>query len=249
MPVVQASPVRSQRSHARTNSEPYYEDVDPRFAIEEPSDDGFARDASNNLPRALTPGGLGGAVQTPGSFVASHVPGGFPVTPAGGLPPRSQSYGFSNARPQHDPGYLHPRYVQGSGAVGTGDSGEPSPIDSYDDTRDGGSGGANSERASETSHFTSISERPVNPNWAPPPGSQSGGSERGAAAGYGYGAAVQQQRRREDMILGGNPDFALPGMGPGASGRNRAGSRGATGSAVGPGVGVAAGGRYPTGQM
>ncbi|KAL3475078.1 SUR7/PalI family-domain-containing protein [Aspergillus californicus] len=55
-----------------------------------------------------------------------------------------------------------------------------------------------SPAASEVSHFTSISERPVNPNWHPPPMPAQ---------------AVQQKR---DVLLENNPDFDLrAGMGGG----------------------------------
>ena len=75
--------------------------------------------------------------------------------------------------------------------------------------------GALSPAMSDTSNFTSVSQRGVNPNWRPPPG-------------YGPGSATgaPQQRRNEqnDMILGQNPDFMLPGMrGPSRGGRGRGG--------------------------
>ncbi|KAL2831099.1 SUR7/PalI family-domain-containing protein [Aspergillus cavernicola] len=55
-----------------------------------------------------------------------------------------------------------------------------------------------SSAASEVSHFTSISERPINPNWRPPPMPAQ---------------AVQQKR---DVLLENNPDFDLrAGMGRG----------------------------------
>lgn len=55
-----------------------------------------------------------------------------------------------------------------------------------------------SPAASEVSHFTSISERPINPKWRPPPMPAQ---------------AVQQKR---DVLLENNPDFDLrAGMGAG----------------------------------
>jgi hypothetical protein len=48
-----------------------------------------------------------------------------------------------------------------------------------------------SPAASEVSHFTSISERPINPRWRPPPMPAQ---------------AVQQKR---DVLLENNPDFDL----------------------------------------
>ncbi|KAG9809630.1 hypothetical protein KCU98_g21791, partial [Aureobasidium melanogenum] len=63
--------------------------------------------------------------------------------------------------------------------------------------------GALSPAMSDTSNFTSVSQRGVNPNWRPPPG-----------YGPGSSTGLPQQRRNEqnDMILGQNPDFMLPGM-------------------------------------
>ena len=65
---------------------------------------------------------------------------------------------------------------------------------------------------SDTSNFTSISQRGVNPDWAL--------SQRGPP-GAGYGGPPPQ--RPQDSLLAGNPDFAVPGMSaPGAYGRHRA---------------------------
>ncbi len=223
--------------HARSSSEPYYEDVDPRFAVEEPPDDGYARDST--LPNALTPGGHVNPVSTPGAFVNTHVPGGFPMSPpAVGTP---GSYGFPNPNanrmqasyPQHDTGYLHPRYTSGGG-ISPPESGSlgDSSMEQQDGTRSPAE--ASSERASEASHFTSISERPVNPNWRP-------GSEQ---MGPSFGAGLAPQRRQQDVILGANPDFSIHGMGVGRGARERAGSRSAT-AASNFGGGFTPGGRYP----
>ncbi|KAI9371194.1 SUR7/PalI family-domain-containing protein [Aspergillus egyptiacus] len=55
-----------------------------------------------------------------------------------------------------------------------------------------------SPAASEVSHFTSISERPINPNWRPPP------------------MPAQAAQRKRDVLLENNPDFDLrAGMGQG----------------------------------
>lgn len=61
---------------------------------------------------------------------------------------------------------------------------------------------------SQGSHFTSISERPVNPNWprtAPPP------------------PAVSRGPRVQDVVLDANPDFELPVAGRGRGGGARYG--------------------------
>ena len=199
--------------HKRAGSEPYYEDVDPRFAVEEPSDDGFRESGplGGGMPVALTPGGM-----PPGSI--SHLPGSYPITPGA-----QQGY-----QPRMNPEYLHPSYTTGgsSGANDSHSSDNEASVDAQHPS--GGSFDGASERLSEASHFTSISERPVNPNWRPPPGSTG-----------------PEPRRQQDMILTGNPDFSIPGMGRG--GRGRAGTGPMAASAVGgPSNGLTGAGRYPT---
>lgn len=124
---------------------------------------------------------------------------------------------------------------------------------SYDDLPDG----SRSPAASEASHFTSVSQRPVNPAWRP---------EMGTAAGQLLPYAGQPARRpmrQEDVILeanAANPDFAIPGGMPGRGrGRGRGGpgmngrGRGAPGggsppqgaSMLGQGPGIGGQSRYP----
>ncbi|TIA63969.1 pali-domain-containing protein [Aureobasidium pullulans] len=75
--------------------------------------------------------------------------------------------------------------------------------------------GALSPAMSDTSNFTSVSQRGVNPNWRPPPG-------YGPGPGPVPGPSQQRRNERNDMILGQNPDFMLPGMrGPSRGGRGR----------------------------
>ncbi|KZM19886.1 uncharacterized protein EKO05_0004317 [Ascochyta rabiei] len=86
---------------------------------------------------------------------------------------------------------------------------------SYDDLPDG----SRSPAASEASHFTSVSQRPVNPNWRPEMGAPAGNF--GPYNGRGGGRPM----RPEDVILdanAANPDFAIPGVGMGR-GRGRGG--------------------------
>lgn len=231
--------------HQRAPSEPYYEDVDPRFAVLEPSDDGYNRDSA--LPTTLTPGGHinpGGTtpssgtldrMMTPNAVVNSTIPGGYPSEPGA-----HTSYGFPNRMPapQHNPDYLYPAYPSGGQPANNfhSSNNDSRPVletnNSTDMLADGSSGGG-SERASEGSHFTSISQRPVNPNWR---GSMSGGV-------VSPSAASAAQRRRDDAILTANPDFSIPGIG--TSSRNRAGSRAAT-AATNVGGGLTPMGRYPT---
>ena len=118
---------------------------------------------------------------------------------------------------------------------------------SYDDLPEG----ARSPAASEASHFTSVSQRPVNPNWRP---------EMGAPAGQFAPFAPGPPRRpmrQEDVILeanAANPDFAIPGAGRGR-GRGRGGPMGGRGrggamnmppaTMMGPGPGLSNQSRYP----
>ncbi|KAJ4992724.1 hypothetical protein SVAN01_01770 [Stagonosporopsis vannaccii] len=115
---------------------------------------------------------------------------------------------------------------------------------SYDDLPDG----SRSPAASEASHFTSVSQRPVNPAWRPEMGAPAGNF--GPYNGRGGGRPM----RPEDVILdanAANPDFAIPGVGMGR-GRGRGGFRGGRGRGIqppatmmGPQGGLQAPGRYP----
>ncbi|MCJ1354932.1 MAG: regulator of ime2 [Icmadophila ericetorum] len=83
------------------------------------------------------------------------------------------------------------------------------PTSSYESIQEG----SRSPAASDGSHFTSISQRGVNPDWRPPP-------PQGYQDGVPNRRPVQQQR---DVLLQGNPDFELPGVGAGARGPRRGG--------------------------
>lgn len=241
LPPIAASPPMGGPNRARGDSGSYYEDVDPRFAVEEHS-------PPPNVPSALTPGGM------PPGAISRGIPGGFPGTPGPGHGPQ----GYSGQRmqspslPPQNTEYLHPSYLHAQGAgSNTGGAGanDLSPRSdrqilatdsitplgsSQEDLPEGArSPGQGSERASEASHFTSISQRPVNPNWRPV-GNHPGASMMGSTASG-------MQRRREDVILTANPDFAIPGIGRGGA----RGGRAARGS-VPPSTGLTPGGRYPT---
>ncbi|KAI9781203.1 MAG: regulator of ime2 [Peltula sp. TS41687] len=89
---------------------------------------------------------------------------------------------------------------------------------------------ARSPAQSDTSHYTSVSQRGVNPNWQPP-------SPQG-----GVVPPRQVQRPQRDMLLAGNSDFELPG-GP-SRGRAPGGNMpNPTGQG---GVAMTSGSRYPT---
>jgi len=92
---------------------------------------------------------------------------------------------------------------------------------------------------SEASHFTSVSQRPVNPLFLP------GGP--GDAGTYPLVIRKAAQQRR-DMILEGNPDFELPNARPG---RGRGGTTRLVGGRVPPPVPalIGQGSRYPGGDI
>lgn len=110
---------------------------------------------------------------------------------------------------------------------------------SYDDLPDG----SRSPAASEASHFTSVSQRPVNPNWRP---------DMGAPAGQFAPYNGRRPMRQEDVILeanAANPDFAIPGRGRGRGrgGRGRGGGMGPLlpATMIGQGPGLSNQSRYP----
>lgn len=102
--------------------------------------------------------------------------------------------------------------------------------------------GGRSPTGSEISHYTSVSQRGVNPRWRPgsedprnmpPPNSmRKPVPPRGSGVGHsmGGGGAAGPARSR-DVLLQGNPDFEIPGMRP--PGRNFGPSRGGGGGGGG----------------
>ena len=137
--------------------------------------------------------------------------------------------------------------------------------------------GARSPAESETSNFTSVSQRGVNPNWRPgvdgqgafgsyAPGPGPAGVPYGGATGVGrkpVGGGSREAQMKREVLLTGNPDFEIPGMGAprrvggggGGGPRGGGGIGGAMrgGAMRGPGMGMGfgasmvsgEGGRYP----
>ena len=91
--------------------------------------------------------------------------------------------------------------------------------------------GPRSPAASISSHFTSVSQRGINPRWQPGPQQDNGGG------GYGDGHARRNRAPRNDQMnfLSGNPDFELP--------VSRSGRRNGPGGIGGTGIDM--GSRYP----
>lgn len=107
--------------------------------------------------------------------------------------------------------------------------GQLDPSSSYESIQEG----ARSPAASDTSHFTSISQRGVNPNWRPPP------NATGMMGGVPNRRPLQQPPQQRD-VLNTNPDFEIPGGRPGRSGSS---------PTVAPGGMPGGGGRYPTNDI
>lgn len=127
-----------------------------------------------------------------------------------------------SARNASNNAYLHPHSAQPDMGNGSDDPHQEIPS------------GSRSPATSDTSHFTSVSQRGVNPNWRPPPGMGPGGANGGAWA-------RRPVPRQEDVILEANPDFALPT--PGKLRANSMGAARARQAATAPSM--LAGSRYP----
>ncbi|OJD17577.1 hypothetical protein AJ78_02328 [Emergomyces pasteurianus Ep9510] len=87
---------------------------------------------------------------------------------------------------------VEPRFAKPAdmpAALTPGSTGELQTRSSFEDLPEG----AHSPAASETSHFTSISQRGVNPKWRSPE------TER-----------RREKQIRQDILLGSNPDFEIP---------------------------------------
>lgn len=163
---------------------------------------------------------------------------GPPITAAGlpnalavGPPAPQRTAHVPTSNPDYNPNNLHP---MGS---------HPDVRDLRQESQESLQEGQRSPATSDASHFTSVSQRGINPNWRPPPGSM--------GPGMGPGRGPPPNRNNNDILLNANPDFSLPGMGP--AGRGRGGFRGRGGSGMGrqsPAMGMGGGGlgqpsRYP----
>lgn len=213
-PIAQHDSMPAPR-HVRSGSEHYYEDVDPRFASD-PHVDAGADQRASGLPSALQPG-ANAAYRMPSPTsnppiptIVNHSPPSQSSLPSG--PPVAMPTDHLNSTPPLD---------DGTGAIG-GDSNETLPA------------GMRSPTGSDTSHFTSISQRGINPAWRPGPGSYSNGPGTTVSAA---------QRRRDDVVLAANPDFSLPGLQAGRGGRGRRGGPLPRGGGVA--TGLTPSGRYP----
>lgn len=172
--------------------------------------------------------------------------------PKSSLPERSSDYyedvdpRFAESAPSHQPPQLASSLMPGGfsasnpNLLAAPNYSDPTlpRASSFDELPEG----ARSPAASEASHFTSVSQRPVNPNWRP---------DMGAPAGQFPPFPGRRAMRPEEVILqanAANPDFAIPGRGNGR-GRGRGRGRGITppvpATVTGPGAGLSNQSRYP----
>ncbi|KAJ4374242.1 hypothetical protein N0V83_002983 [Neocucurbitaria cava] len=196
-------------------------------AQKNPSDQTLTTLNNSNSSRGLSP-----IQDSPVELPAQLSQVGAPTSRA---PERSSDY-YEDVDPRFaEPARINPPPTMPSSLMPGGFSSNPNLLsasnisdpnlprtNSYDELPEG----SRSPAASEASHFTSVSQRPVNPQWHP---------EMGAPAGqfqpYNAGRGPP---RREDVILeanAANPDFAIPGAG---RGRGRGRGRGGRGGALGP---------------
>lgn len=202
--------------HARGGSQDWVDDVDPRFAEHPPVDSNSQQDQHTALPSALTPG-ANNAYRMPSPTSNPPIPSIVNHSPS---PTFSRNDGDATLG-------------SGLGATmtRTDNSNSTPSLEDRADSNENLPTGMRSPTGSDTSHFTSISQRGINPAWRPGPGSNYGAGSTASAA----------QRRREDVILTANPDFSLPGMTPGRGrGRGRGIPRGRAMTGLTPA------GRYPT---
>lgn len=164
-----ADMISSRATAVPRPSDSYYEDVAPAF-------DNTRMPNTHAHPAALTPGGT----PMPPSLFPLQIPEQ-PVHQHQQRQPQPQPQPQYQHQHQHQHQYhQHQHQHQQTEAEALRD-------------------GQRSPAMSTTSNFTSISQRPLNPNWQP-----------------GYAPPMPAQRRgpTSSQLLGGNPDFELPGVGP-----------------------------------
>jgi len=214
---IQGSPaIDLSRSPPSDGLATYVEDVDPRFA-----DNGPTRTSSLLPPGSYRPHSSSNnmPVRFPANNTIHH------SSSANDLRQPPMIFANDNQQPiQYTP---QQRFLRPQPVVGSNDY----LLTSYD-SLPLTSGQRSPGNISESSHFTSVSQRGINPAWRPrgrgPPGPS-----------------------REDIILDANPDFALPpgrggfrgrGRGKGSLGGFGPGRAGSLPNELGPGGG---GGSYP----
>lgn len=203
--------------------------MDPRFASDPHVDSGSDHDQHTALPSALTPG-ANAAYRMPPSTSNPPIP---TIVNHSSSPVLSPAGGADGADASHDPssGLMVAPMTRTDLAHST-----PSLEERDRDSNENLPAGMRSPTGSDTSHFTSISQRGINPAWRP----------SGPPSALGTSTASAAQRRREDVILTANPDFSLPGIMPGrGAGRGRGRGGGGGVPRGGAATGLTPAGRYP----
>lgn len=260
----------------RPGSDSYYEDVDPRFAQDPDHPSEHPSNRQSGIPGALTPGP--GQQSNPQHNGAYRMPSPQLPAPISSLDTRSTSVvthdhdhlspaqtvvlngideegrpttnnSNSDSSLEHSQNRLSSTSASPQRALSQADSDITSPQYPSGYLEPIPDGARSPGEASESSHFTSVSQRGVNPNWRPGPGGPPG-HFHGLAAYQGVGnsgvsSASAAMRRKEDVILSANPDFSLPGVG--LPGRGRGRGRGGRGGMMIPpsATGLTPAGRYP----
>ncbi|KAF1809895.1 pali-domain-containing protein [Eremomyces bilateralis CBS 781.70] len=252
---IQASPTPSSPPPHNQSPSNYYEDVEPRFAQ-------AGKSGGSGLPTSLAAGPQSKSPPpNTGTPVNNNI--SYPASDDGGF---DNNMSTSNVAPQGstqapnlDPRIeaSDPTIVPQSSSHSLSNLPESDlnlPRVPSDETI------SRSPAISETSNFTSISQRGINPAWRPTgsPGPMSSaprhyaGDFRGRGGyddGYGgYKSPLPRGPSRQDMLLESNPEFTIPG--PAGRGRGRGRGRGVRGRGRGvsidPGIGlIGGGGRYP----
>ncbi|OJD20599.1 hypothetical protein ACJ73_08066 [Blastomyces percursus] len=176
--IVRSHPEEQVNQHDRSSISPYNEQMEyipPRAAWEEP-----LREPTLPVIARQSPSPHGHAYESRSL-----------ERPAGDAtqPPIARSTSQGDYYEDVEPRFAEPGGVPT--ALTPGALGELQPRTSFEHLP-----GAHSPAASETSHFTSISQRGVNPKWRSP-----------------EAEIRRDKQRRQDMLLGNNPDFELPAGG------------------------------------
>jgi len=198
-PEVNIRPAEFESLPSPTKSD-YYEDIDPRFA-EPPAHTQTQPAIQPALPSALQAGVY--TAYVPGRNLT---PPSREDSPAGYLQPNNNNHPHSHL-------HSNPNLRQVINLEG-----------SYEDLPSGN----RSPAMSTSSHFTSISQRGVNPNWKPAPGEMPSGigppppMMKGRMNNSNNNNNMmntnmsdrQAQALAQQTLLAGNPDFEIPGVGP-----------------------------------
>ncbi|KAF2674414.1 pali-domain-containing protein [Microthyrium microscopicum] len=234
---IQGSPINLTSSTRVDSIDTYFEDVDPRFANDPLPQQSSHIAASgggppgiDQLPPALVPGRH---TASPGPGLTNSPPSANDIQP---LPPVDR-FGATSNNQYGPPRAGNPRYAAPDNyEIGGHRYLRPPPLFDGRQNRSFDSlplqEGQRSPANSDGSHFTSISQRGINPSWRPGFGPKGPGSAHSRT----------RERRGEEALLDANPDFALP---PGRGGFGGGRARGGRGRGSNLGIGSGRSGSLP----